>query len=542
MRTPTRIRPHYRNPYDELAALADPEPYPLAADEPYPRRAEEQWPEQPDSQWPEGADQQSDRADQQWSDQYDEQRLRQVDEESPYRGLAPDGMPEVAPESALGGARFGGAPGGAALGSALSGARSGSARDGAASESALGGVRSGGAPDGAAPGSALRGDPRHPHPSHATNAHPGDDFFSPLPPPPRRRADGNRRTRRGRRRRSSLVAAVPRTAKLLIALSVGAGFLVLGDRCAAMYAEKKAEQTLKSELHLEAAPEVDIHGFPFLTQVLDKRLERVDVTVPHVPADRVSLAKVQASAHDIELTGDLPSDIRGAVIDRLNGQVALSFDDMNRELAASQVKFSRRSANSVGADGKLTIAGQELRVSAEAQLRLVGDRGLSTDIDGMSLDMPGIAVYRPGRNRGLTLHPETAALISRDTARVKALLSVPAVVKRLGVPDKDVQLALRNEDKLHEIVGTPRFAEQLTHVNLVDVVVDHPWLLSKVGIDPKLVAGLLAMRPPELSDRLSFSFTLPKAAQELHLRDVRVEENGIVASVSGADLTVGKGG
>jgi hypothetical protein len=124
---------------------------------------------------------------------------------------------------------------------------------------------------------------------------------------------------------------------------------------------------------------------------------------------------------------------------------------------------------------------------------------------------------------------------------VKALLSVPAVVKRLGVPDKDVEPALKNEAKLHELVGTPRFIDHLMQVNLVDVVADHPWLLSKVGIDPKLITGLIAMRPPELSDRLSFSFTLPKEAKDLQLRGVHVEKNGIVATVSGMGLAVGTG-
>ncbi|MFE4861947.1 LmeA family phospholipid-binding protein [Streptomyces sp. NPDC056670] len=458
MRTPTRMHPRYRNPYDELAALADPEP------DPHP-------------------------ADPSWTDPAHTARetARSPRESAHSTQEMPQAIPGRAPADA--------------------------------------------------PGEPVPGPEAHPF--EGTRTGPGDDFFA--SPRSRRRPGAGRRTRRGRRRRSSLLAAVPRTAKLLVALTVGAGFLVLGDRCAVMYAEKKAQQELQSELHLEAAPQVDIHGFPFLTQVLDKRLQRVDVTVPHVPADRISLAKVRAGAQDIQLTGDLPSDISGAVIGRLNGEITLSFDDMNRELAASQVKFSRRSDNSVGADGKLTIAGQELRVSAEAQLRLVGDHGLSTDIDGMSLDMPGIATYRPGRDRGLTLHRETAELISRDTARAKAMLAVPAVVKRLGVPDKDVSLALHNEEKLHELVGTPRFAEQLTHVNLVDVVVDHPWLLSKVGIDPKLLAGLLAMRPPELSDRLSFSFTLPKQARDLHLRGVRVEKNGIVATASGTGLTIGKG-
>ncbi|MEU5423341.1 DUF2993 domain-containing protein [Streptomyces sp. NPDC020667] len=364
----------------------------------------------------------------------------------------------------------------------------------------------------------------------------------PWSPPDHRRAGKGRRAKRSRRRRRGPFAAVPRALKLLFALLVCTGFLVLADRCAAMYAEKKAQRTLQDQLHLVAAPQVDIHGFPFLTQVLDKRLERVDVTVPHVAADRVSLAKVRASAHDIRLTGDLPSDIRGAVVGNLDGEVVMSFDDMNRELAASQVKFSRRDENSVSADGKLVIAGQELRVRAEAQLRLVDNRELSTDVDGMSLDVPGIATYRPGRGRGLTLHRETAERISRDAARVKALLSVPAVVERLGVPTDVVAEALRDEEKLHELTGAPKFVEQLTHVNLVDVVVDRPWLLSKIGIDPKLINGLIHMRPPELSDRLSFSFSLPKEARLLQLRGVKVEKDGIRVSLSGMELAVGKNG
>ncbi|MFI1170943.1 DUF2993 domain-containing protein [Streptomyces melanogenes] len=366
------------------------------------------------------------------------------------------------------------------------------------------------------------------------------DEDEPWSPPDHRRSGNGRRARRSRRRRRSPLAALPRLAKLLFALVVCVGFLVLADRCAVMYAEKKAQRALQDELHLAAAPQVDIHGFPFLTQVLDKDLKRVDVTVPHVAADRVSLTKVQASARDIKLTGDLPSDIRSAVIGDLDGRVTLSFDDMNRELTASRLKFSRVSDDTVGADGKLSIAGQELRVRARAQVRLVGTSGLSTDVDGMSLDVPGIATYRPGRDRGLTLHRASAELISRDTARVKALLSVPAVVRRLGVPEKDVRAALRSDEKLHELVGTPRFVERLTRVNLVDVVTDHPWLLSRIGIDPKLITGLLAMRPPELSDRLSFSFTLPSQARELQIRDVRVEERGVVATVSGVEVGVGR--
>ncbi|WP_370420641.1 DUF2993 domain-containing protein [Streptomyces sp. QH1-20] len=355
-------------------------------------------------------------------------------------------------------------------------------------------------------------------------------------PPDHRRA-GRSRSRRRRRRFS----AVPRTAKLLFGVVACAAFLALADRCAVMYAEKKAQQTLQRQLRLEAAPQVDIHGFPFLTQVFAKRLSRVDVTVPDVAADRVSLAKVKASAQDVRLTGNLPADVRGAVIGNLDGEVLLAFDDLNRELGASQVRFSDHGDNSIRAVGKLSVAGEELRVRAQARLRRDGDRGISTDIDGMSVDIPRVATYRPGKDKGLVLHRETADRISRDAARAKALLSVPAVAERLGVPKEAAALALRDEDRLREITGAPRFVERLMRVNLVDVVVDHPWLLKRIGIDPKLVTALMGLRPPELSDRLSLSFQLPKQAKDLHLRHVTVERDGIRADLTGVELPIGKG-
>ncbi|WP_449477373.1 LmeA family phospholipid-binding protein [Streptomyces abikoensis] len=357
----------------------------------------------------------------------------------------------------------------------------------------------------------------------------------PWSPPDHRRAKRRRRRRRSR----SPFAAVPRALKLLIAALLCGGILVLADRCAQMYAEKKAQQKLQQELHLAAAPQVDIHGFPFLTQVLEKRLQRVDVTVPHVAAERVSLAEVRASARDIRLTGSLPNAVRGAVVGDLDGEVRLSFDDMNRELAASQVRFSRRDDHAIGADGKLTIAGQELRVRAQARLQLSGRQSLSTNVDDMSLDLPGIATYRPGKGRGLTLHHETAERISRDAARAKALLSVPALAERLGVSRADVATALRSEEELHRLTGAPRFVEALTRVNLVDAAVDHPWLLKKLGIDPHLITALTSMRLPEFTDRLAYSFSLPKEARNLRLRDVRVEKDGIRASLEGVELPVG---
>ncbi len=360
-----------------------------------------------------------------------------------------------------------------------------------------------------------------------------------------RNRDRNRRRRRRRRRKGSS-RPYRRATKLLIAALSGIAFLLLADRCAAMYAEKKAQQKLQQALHLAAEPQVDIRGFPFLTQVLTRHLHQVDVTVPDVAADRVSLAKVQVSARDIRLTGkgNLPTGIRGAVVGRLDGNVLLSFEDMNRELGASQVKFSDLGDNAVAAKGKLTIAGQELVVRARAHLRRTGDDGIGTDIEGMSLDIPRIATYRPSdKDKRLVLHREAAESIAKDAAKVKAMLSVPAIAARLGVPPEAVAAALRSEERLHEVTGAPRFVEALTRLNLVDVLTDHPWLLKKLGVDPEFLASLTRLQPPELAERLSLSFRLPTQAQDqgLRLRDVTVERDGIRADLSARAVALGDG-
>ncbi|MEU2363804.1 DUF2993 domain-containing protein [Streptomyces noursei] len=347
----------------------------------------------------------------------------------------------------------------------------------------------------------------------------------------------HRKTRRG----ISRFAAVPRTVKALVALAACAGTLALADRFAVLYAQNKAEEQVKTALHLHARPEVDIHGFPFLTQVLDKRLDRVDVVIPDVAADRVSLAKVAATARDIQLDGDLPSAIKGATIGQMHGSVLLAFDDMNRELGASQVKFSGVGNNGVRAVGELPIAGHTLRVRAEARIQRNGERGISTDIGQMRLDIADVAIYRPGTGaeEGLRLTRKGAAELSRQAAKVKSMLSIPAIAERIGIPKQYIDDALRSDDKLHELIGSPRFVHQLMNVNLVDVVMDHPWLLQKVGIDAKMLGALTELTKPQLADRLSLSFQLPKTPGDVRLRNITVESDGIHADLTGSNLPFG---
>ncbi|MFI7321557.1 DUF2993 domain-containing protein [Streptomyces venezuelae] len=349
--------------------------------------------------------------------------------------------------------------------------------------------------------------------------------------------------RRGSRRRNRF-AGLPLAAKALVAVLVAAAFLALGDRWALLYAEHEAAEKLKDQMNLSAAPEVDIEGFPFLTQVLDKRVDKVRVTVPDVAADRISLAKVSATATNVTINGDGPTSIKGASIGEMNGEVLLSFDDLNRELGASQVTFTGRGKDEVLARGTLPVAGHDLKVRADARIQRNGDRGISTDIGGMSLQLGDLATYRPGtrEKEGLHLSQKSADRVAEETARAKALLSVPAIVERLGVPRGVVREALKSDAKLNELTGSPRFVNDVMGLNLIDVAMGHPELLKKLGLDPALLNGLSQLTRPVLADRLTLAFQLPKlpGAGTVALRDVTVEKEGIRVRIAGSGIGVGQ--
>ncbi|MFI0241908.1 DUF2993 domain-containing protein [Streptomyces sp. NPDC016845] len=349
----------------------------------------------------------------------------------------------------------------------------------------------------------------------------------------------------GRGRRRNRFAGLSLAVKGVIAVCVLTAFLVLADRWAVLYAEHRAAQQLKKELKLTAAPEVEIEGFPFLTQLADRRVDELKITVPDVAADRVTLAEVSATAHDVRIEGSGPTDISGAYVDAMHGEVLLSFADMNRELGASQVTFTGHGSDRVLARGTLPVAGHDVKVRADATIRRLGASGISTDIDGMRLDIGDLATYRPGTraDEGLHLTAESVRRITEETDKAKRLLAIPAIAHRAGVPDSAVRQALRGDKKISEVTGAPRFVHSLMKTNLIDIAIDHPWLLQKLGLDPSLLKGLSQLTRPQLADRLSLAFRLPKLPGDhgyVRLRDVHVEKDGIRVDLSGAGLTVGR--
>lgn len=321
----------------------------------------------------------------------------------------------------------------------------------------------------------------------------------------------DRKARRARRREARRVLRSPaRTAaKVTASLVVVLAFLALGDRWAVLYAENVAAKKVQESLKLHAEPEVHIDSFPFLGQVVMGNIDHVEVNVPHVPAGPVSVAQVKGSVDDIRIVGSLPSSVKGAVLSKVRGDVFLSFDDLNREVGASQVTLAPgKRHNTVQAKGDLPVAGKQAKIRGRAHLVRTGDRGLALSVEDTRIVVPGLLTYTPGKGGGLQLAgPTINKMDERETEQATGQRLLPGKLMKGGA---------------------------------LDALADHPELLKPAGIDPSLIEGLQKLQEPKVAQKMEFSAQLPKDMPgDLRLRDITVTNDGIRAQLAGKEVPLG---
>ncbi|KOU83763.1 hypothetical protein ADK94_20170 [Streptomyces sp. XY593] len=121
------------------------------------------------------------------------------------------------------------------------------------------------------------------------------------------------------------------------------------DRWAAGYAENRLAERIQARQGLAGTAEVEIHGFPFLTQALSHDLDRVDLGLRgvEVMADgrKTRLAELDASFHGVKLNGDYS----GGTAERATGSALITYADLT---AASQTGATLSYG---GAPGKVKV-------------------------------------------------------------------------------------------------------------------------------------------------------------------------------------------
>ena len=118
---------------------------------------------------------------------------------------------------------------------------------------------------------------------------------------------------------------------LIIALVVLLGLLFGLDRAAAAYAAGRIATKLQAQ-GFPVRPSVTVEGFPFLTQLISRHLDGIEVTAPRFPVGQVT-ASIRAHATDITLD----SGYQSGTIAQVTGTGLIPFASLARRPALAAV-------------------------------------------------------------------------------------------------------------------------------------------------------------------------------------------------------------
>lgn len=144
---------------------------------------------------------------------------------------------------------------------------------------------------------------------------------------------------------------------LLVLLLVLVGLLVVADRIASGVAERAIGDQVRQELTRQdasaARPEVEVGGFPFLTQVLDGTYERIIIRLRDVKGtvegNSVSLPVLDVDARNVTASLDTIRSGQGDVrAERVDGTGTVSYESLATLLDRPGLKLSEQ-------DGKLMV-------------------------------------------------------------------------------------------------------------------------------------------------------------------------------------------
>ncbi|MBT2449821.1 DUF2993 domain-containing protein [Streptomyces sp. ISL-43] len=122
-----------------------------------------------------------------------------------------------------------------------------------------------------------------------------------------------------------------RVLRVVVIIGVVLGGLFVGlDRWAVGYAENRLADRIQTRQGLAGGVEVDIHGFPFLTQALSHDLDEVDLKVADLDVAttdgrKTRLSRLAVTFHGVELNGDYS----GGTAARAEGSALITYADLS---------------------------------------------------------------------------------------------------------------------------------------------------------------------------------------------------------------------
>jgi hypothetical protein len=159
--------------------------------------------------------------------------------------------------------------------------------------------------------------------------------------------------------------------KLLIFVVVVGLLAIAGDRVAAKLATDEAKRRLVSAG--VSSPEVDVRGFPFLTQLLARHFNDVRVTTPAVRIGTGRADQVSGTARDVTVPSSGP-----ATAGHLSARGTIPYAEVLAQVNQPGLQLGDAGPGKVQLKEQVSALGQTLSVVAQARVESKGNQLLVT--------------------------------------------------------------------------------------------------------------------------------------------------------------------
>jgi hypothetical protein len=155
--------------------------------------------------------------------------------------------------------------------------------------------------------------------------------------------------------------------KLLVFLVVVGLVAVIGDRVAEKFATDEAQRRLVSAGL--TAPQVDVRGFPFVTQLLARRFDDVHVSTSAVRIGTGHANQVSGTARDVRVPSSGP-----AIVGQLTARGTVPYAEVLRQVHHEGLVLRSAGAGQVQVRRTVSVLGRSVAVIARGRVSAHGNK------------------------------------------------------------------------------------------------------------------------------------------------------------------------
>lgn len=185
--------------------------------------------------------------------------------------------------------------------------------------------------------------------------------------------------------------------------------LLVLDRLGVRYAEGRVAATLQEELALSRTPEVDITGFPVLTQAVAGTYTDVRLRLDQADVEQLSGLDVVVRLRGVHVPlSDLLSDSVVTIpVDGIDGSVSVPYAEVAGQISPTAT-VRPAGGGMVEVSDTFEVLGESLEISGTGEVSVAGPDSIAVQVTGLALaglDLPDALIDQLQEKLSLTYTP-----------------------------------------------------------------------------------------------------------------------------------------